>query len=73
MNKLDEIFNDLSISVYKAEIDTIDSLMEDGKKRTKELFLGYLYALQSMFEDPSMNAKTPPERTQGVIDKVKDL
>jgi len=73
MSKLDEIFDDLSIAVFKAQPDTIDRLVGDSKKRTKELFLGHLYALQSMFEDPSMNAKTPSERTQDVIDRIKGL
>ena len=72
MSKLQEIFDDLSVAVFKAQPDTIDSLMADGKRRTQELFLGHLWALKAMFDDPSMNAMTPSERVESLIQAIKE-
>lgn len=39
MSKLDTVFEDLGIAVFKAAPDTIDSLNKDAKQRVKDLFL----------------------------------
>lgn len=55
--------------------DEVVNLLQDPrvKEHIKDLYLAYLYGLKAMLEDPSMNAKTPSERVDDVIDSVKEL
>ena len=50
-------------------------LLQDPRVKMliKDFYLGYLYGIKAMLEDPSMNAKTPVERLNDVIETVKQL
>lgn len=39
----------------------------------KRIILGYLYALKAMLSDPSMNAMTPVQRLDDVINKIEGI